>query len=274
MSHHCPRCGSVFDTRRGLGVHHTTKHHERMPNRECERCGVEFHSSYQKKYCSDSCRDEAISYSGSSNPNYKGGKRTTTCEICGSEFDYYPSAKVGRYCSECVASENWQTVPVKRGAENPRWTGGKNTYECHVCQDSVDRYPSEVTGSVVICSEECRQVWLSESFSGDGHPNWRGGGNEPYGKGWSEIRKKALKRDGYSCMICSQGPAELGRNPDVHHIIPVRKFVESDQHTREDAHELENVVTLCASCHRSAEFGNIRSSRLRFLIGPKPGRVE
>lgn len=226
------------------------------------------------KYCSDSCREDAVSFSGAANPNYKGGKHTTSCEICGSEFDFYPSEKVGRYCPNCVAKEKWQTVPVNRGPENPQWNGGKETYECAICQGPVERYPSEATGTVVICSEKCRQVWLSESFSGEGHPNWRGGGNQSYGKGWAEIRRKALERDEYSCMICAKGPEDLGRNPDVHHIIPVRKFEESDRHTREDAHVLENVVTLCSSCHRSAEFGNIRTSRLRFLIGPKPERVE
>ncbi|WP_236044816.1 HNH endonuclease [Haloarcula nitratireducens] len=58
----------------------------------------------------------------------------------------------------------------------------------------------------------------------------------------------------------------MGRNPDVHHITPVKWFIGSDNHTREDAHYLENVVSLCISCHRKAEFGKIESDFLKSQI--------
>lgn len=136
-----------------------------------------------------------------------------------------------------------------------------------MCNEPIERYPSEITGDVTVCSEECRRSWLSESFTGDGHPNWKGGGNEPYGKGWNGVRQRALERDCYSCVICSKTEEEIGRNPDVHHIIPVRAFIDSDRYRKEDAHYLENVATLCIDCHRKTDFGKISKSRLRFLIG-------
>ncbi|WP_204960087.1 HNH endonuclease [Salinigranum salinum] len=64
-------------------------------------------------------------------------------------------------------------------------------------------------------------------------------------------------------MICGATREELGRNPDVHHIIPVRRYIESERFSREDAHFLENLVSLCSSCHRKAEFGKISPEQLR-----------
>ena len=90
----CPTCGRVFDSRRGLGVHHSVVHDEKLPNRECAACGEKFHAEYEKQYCSEECHDEAVSYQGEANPHYQGGKETTGCEICGAEFEYYPSAVV------------------------------------------------------------------------------------------------------------------------------------------------------------------------------------
>lgn len=264
--HECPTCGRSFDSRRGLGVHHTRSHGRQLPNRTCAECGAKFNSSYEKKYCSDACRRRNTSYEGTSNPNYNGGKTQGNCEFCGTEFEYYPSAKKGRFCPECVQTRNWQRPPSATGTDNPRWNGGKRPVDCIVCGTTVERYPSNI-GSVTVCSENCRGAWLSTEFSGPGHPNWKGGTNLSYGAGWSDVRERALSRDGHQCVTCETTRDELGRNPDVHHIIPVRWFIDSDNHEREDAHFIENVVTLCPSCHRKAEFGKISRDTLRSLIG-------
>lgn len=265
--HSCPVCEDEFDSRRGLGVHHSAAHGTRLPNRECSNCGREFHCEHEKKYCSEECRSDSVSFEGENHPNWKGGKETTEYEICGDEFEYYPSEKEGLYCAECVKTESWRYRPSLEGPDHPRWKGGKRELECEVCGNSIERYPSNITGEVTVCSEECRSSWLSETFTGEGHPNWKGGGNEPYGKGWHRVRKRALERDDYSCVICSKARDEIGRNPDVHHIIPVRAFIESDDHQKEEAHSIENVVSLCIDCHRKADFGKLSKSRLRFLIG-------
>jgi ribosomal protein S27AE len=49
-THTCPTCGRTFSSRRGLGVHHSTVHDERLPNRECAQCGDAFYSEHEKKY--------------------------------------------------------------------------------------------------------------------------------------------------------------------------------------------------------------------------------
>lgn len=264
--HTCPTCGDEFDTRRGLGVHHSCTHDERLPNRECANCGADFYCKYEKTYCSEDCRTESQSFEGEANPNYRGKKQVTECLLCEDEFRYYESEKRGLYCPDCVNDESWRTIPDVRGDKNPRWSGGKRELECEVCGESVRRYPSEISSEAIVCSEECRRSWLSESFAESGHPNWKGGGNGSYGKGWNAMRRRALERDGYECVVCSKSKEEIGRNPDVHHIVPVRAFVESDDHEKTDAHFLANLASLCISCHRKAEFGKISRAELRSLI--------
>lgn len=263
----CPTCGREFENRRGLGVHHSQTHGEKLPNRECDHCGEEFHCKHERVYCSQECLSEATSNEGSNNPNYQGGKTSTTCEACDDSFSYYPSEKDGVYCSLCVKTENWRPQPNIERSQNPRWKGGRQSYHCAMCGDEVRRYPSEVTSDVVLCGTDCQSDWLSEAFEGEGHPNWKGGSSSDYGKGWAEIRRRALERDGHACVMCQKSKGELGRNPDVHHIVPVREFRESNQHQLEDAHSLHNVATLCISCHRRADFGKISRSQLRYAIG-------
>jgi 5-methylcytosine-specific restriction endonuclease McrA len=264
--HTCPACGRVFDTSRGLGVHHSAVHGTKLPNRECSHCGREFHCEHEKKYCSEECLDKTVSYEGEANPNYRGGKETAKCELCGSEFEYYPSDKNALYCSDCVKTEPWRYRPSIKGPDHPRWKGGKREVECEVCDATIKRYPSSITGEVTVCSEKCRSKWLSEEFVGSGHPNWKGGIKVPYGKGWNATRRQALERDSYQCRVCLKSKEEIGRNPDVHHITPLRLFIESEEHEKEDAHFLENVISLCVTCHRRADVGTIPKERLYSLI--------
>ena len=267
MSANCPTCGRNFASERGMRVHHALVHDERLPNRECANCEARFYSEEERRYCSESCRDESVSFEGEANPNYRGGKETTDCEICGEGFEYYPSEKPGLHCPSCVEGENWRHRPDVSGANNPRWRGGKAELSCVVCDEPFERYPSDITGEVSLCSNECRATWLSETFIGSGHPNWRGGGNHSYGRGWNEVRERALERDDRTCVRCGTDAEELGRNPDVHHIVPVRAFLESPVLIEADAHTLDNVVSLCPSCHRTAEFGGVSRHELRWRAG-------
>ncbi|HNK64415.1 MAG TPA: DUF1998 domain-containing protein, partial [Anaerolineales bacterium] len=79
------------------------------------------------------------------------------------------------------------------------------------------------------------------------------------------------KRDQFKCQVC--GAAESGREHDVHHKTPFRAFMHGNmqgQEARAQANRLENLVTLCHSCHRKVEQNvRIRSglTGLGFVLG-------
>ncbi|WP_460917893.1 HNH endonuclease [Salinarchaeum chitinilyticum] len=73
-----------------------------------------------------------------------------------------------------------------------------------------------------------------------------------YAHGWSAVRRAARVRDEYRCQVCGIEKSQTGRNPDVHHIRPVRSFDDPGK-----AHRLDNVVSLCRPCHRKVEAGSI-----------------
>jgi DEAD/DEAH box helicase domain-containing protein len=76
---------------------------------------------------------------------------------------------------------------------------------------------------------------------------------------WQRQRNAARTRDGYRCRSCN-APERQNRRHDVHHIRPLREFLEEAAHNNVDpatvypqAHALSNLITLCPSCHRRAE---------------------
>lgn len=268
----CPTCQRSFDTQRGRSVHHSSVHNEPLPNRTCAYCEGPFHSPYKKKHCSGKCLAAAQPYAGKNNPNYQNKAVETDCTLCGTSFTYYPSNKEGKFCAECVETRNWQDSPHATGknltgANNPNWVGGKQKVECTVCGTVERRYPSNISGDITVCSEECRRAWLSEAFTGSGHPNWKGGPSTDYGQGWNRVRAAALERDEYECQLCGKGPEAIGRNPDVHHIVPVRWFRNRERVAETAAHSLDNVVSLCITCHRRADHGKVPDDVLYSVAG-------
>ena len=87
-----------------------------------------------------------------------------------------------------------------------------------------------------------------------------------YGPDWAVQRDAARARDGYACRHCGAS-ARDGHQLDVHHVTPFRTFGYvpgvNDRHRL--ANQLDNLVTLCSSCHRYAERGRAARGALSGL---------
>jgi 5-methylcytosine-specific restriction endonuclease McrA len=101
--------------------------------------------------------------------------------------------------------------------------------------------------------EETRQK-MSQSTRGEANPQWEGGVDPYYGPGWSMARRKARERDEV-CQNC--GATTETARLEVHHIIPLRLFEQSESAERSEAHDLSNLVLLCRPCHMRAEHGDL-----------------
>jgi len=90
---------------------------------------------------------------------------------------------------------------------------------------------------------------------GENHHQWKGGYDEYYGPNWYDQRRKVLKRDQHRCQRCGitepQHRQESGRGLDVHHKTPFREF---NDYT--EANQLENLISLCLSCHMIIEYND------------------
>jgi hypothetical protein len=166
---------------------------------------------------------------GSNNPNWKGGKIKRNCKICGKIFyieRYRINNKTGFVCS-IKCSNKWQ---------------GRNKIKriCLICKNIFIINPGELKHRTAkFCSIKCKQLYQRK----ENHPLWLGGRTPRTNQSeWINLREKIYKRDKYRCRIC--GKTKTTCKLHVHHIIPYRVSADDKQN---------NLITLCASCHRKVE---------------------
>lgn len=238
----CPSCAKQLPTKQGTRIHHTKVHGEPLPNRTCQGCEIEFYDSKaRRKYCTD-CNPNA----GKHNGNWHDAKEVASCKQCESTFNFYPSNKKGVYCPTCVEdSDEFLGEQYVKEADRVE-------VECNFCGSQMSVLESRIeNGGGKFCSKRCLANWMSENRRGPNHHQWEGG-TINYGRKWWAVRRQALCRDEYTCQRCGLTKDDLGCNPDVHHILRVRDFDNPQQ-----AHTLDNVVSLCRNCHRNVEAGNV-----------------
>ncbi|MFP9060999.1 HNH endonuclease [Natrialbaceae archaeon A-chndr2] len=242
----CPTCGKQLATEGGVRQHHTKVHGDPLSNRTCTGCGLEFYDPKSRRSFCDGCNPNV----GEHNGNWSDAKAETTCKTCGGTFEYSPSDTSGVYCSDCVSNADG-LLP-----KNPSSAGKRITVDCNGCGSELSVYPSRVERNErgVFCDMACYGRWLSRTIVGENHHQWAGG-PITYGRKWWTIRRQVLERDDYRCQRCGRSRDDIGRNPDVHHLVPVRSFDDT-----EDAHTLANVIALCRRCHRLAEEDQISMS--------------
>lgn len=100
------------------------------------------------------------------------------------------------------------------------------------------------------CSRECHDDWRRENLRGPMLYNWLGGYEPYYGESWATAKRKARERDKHTCGECGKTRDQLGRNLDVHHIVPFRTFGPT---RHREANDLSNLVCYCNKCHKIVE---------------------
>lgn len=95
-------------------------------------------------------------------------------------------------------------------------------------------------------------VPLMNQPTGEDHYAWKGDRDRPYDRNWLRKREQALQRDGRECVRCGKTSEEhleeCGKDLHVHHIVPWDEFEDEEKRNR-----LENLVSLCAGCHKKIE---------------------
>ena len=198
---------------------------------ECSRCGKKiirapWHANRTGvKYCSKECMYP---------------KTVITCDWCGAVKRTSPSG-VGKrnFCSlSCARLWNVQN--------NPR-PNKRIQVICNTCGVTIERQPCAV-GKQNYCCRGCFYKAHAIRMGGEVNPSWRGGCEPYYGPNWKQQSNAARKRDEYTCQRC--GCKTPSQTLHVHHIKPLRQ-------TKKDflkANALENLVSLCSSCHKFIEW--------------------
>lgn len=277
QENHCKGCGHEFtsyaytkrkycseqcyNASRGQGKHEV---------RSCATCGTSFRflkSQHDRKYCSGTCAGKAhITHIKKFAPS----RYTATCETCGKSFETTAKRTKGRFCSLACQGQ-WQSV-ARRGENSPSY-GKKRGRDprhpplvelaCVICETAF-KVPQCLKDTRRCCSRRCKGKLHSRTVCGPDHPNWQGGGELYYGPNWNTQRRKAIKRDGHRCIDCGIDRQklrdELNQGLCVHHIKPFRLF---GIERYKEANHLENLATLCPSCHHRWEWRDNRPRKKR-----------
>lgn len=214
--------------------------HRKKEKKVCTHCGRSFYPVSAKEFCSRDCYDA-----------FRANiirQRLKPCKVCGSLFDSLKHE--AEYCSnECWRIDQQRAllrfcvvcgqmfIPVKVGIK-------KKAYSITCDQRCAKIYRQQ--------QEQIRRDKISVAFSGAKHPAWLGGRSLHRGESWKRSRMIALRRDQFRCQHCGMTQKEhkrrWGSGLEVHHIVPYRFF---DDHLV--ANRLDNLVSLCVSCHKKAE---------------------
>jgi endogenous inhibitor of DNA gyrase (YacG/DUF329 family) len=203
----------------------------------CQQCGELFdpvneRPSHPAKYCSRACRDTA-----------QRTRVALVCVQCGQEFHRKAymaqwSRERGPFCGfRCYGK--WQSVHCI-GVGRKRIT-----VTCHTCGKAFEKQPSAVNKTHNFCSRACLAIWRSSlDWSGENNPSWLGGHTAYRGGNWHTQGALARKRDKDTCQHCGLERKSL----PVHHKIPFHLF-----ERYQDAKQLDNLITLCPTCHSKAD---------------------
>lgn len=243
--HKCTNCGNTV-----VGVSKNKK----RDGSQCDYifCNRDCYDIYRSKIKAEikgvclNCNTE-ITKTMTSNRNPK---------YCGNICKLEHKKSKDRHCVSCgvwFSSLKWNSSAGRLVADNNRKTC---SYQCQIQH---------------IKTNQGRKEKISKAFSGANHPNWQGGSsyldNRGFrGSNWKLIRSKVIERDNFKCLHCGMGQDEhkkkYGCDFNVNHKIPFYQFGGKT----ELANRLNNLETLCKSCHTKADWKYRKENQIQQIL--------
>ena len=165
---------------------------------------------------------------------------TNICLHCGREYELSCKAKLktSRYCSRACKYDYFRAN--NRGENSTRWKGGERSKVCKGCGVTFHHQ----IGRPLICFQ--RQKYCTKQcadqhgfrYSGEKHPNWKGGRQVRNMTKQLQWARKIFERDDYTCQDCGKRGGDL----QAHHIKGFTDYPDLRW-------ELSNGQTLCKPCH-------------------------
>ena len=286
----CQQCGQEFNAKYGTQKYCSVAcywAHGRSA-RHCKHCGKQYESrsSTNTTFCCAQCKNEWLK----KHPTQQKRKKIK-CDSCGKTIHRVPAhinkhnfcdrscylqwhhgERITLFCSQCkekivrkISEQKGKPFCSKKcwdkwRSENQR---GENHSQyqrvetsCAQCGKQILVAPNKLrTRKNNFCGNECRHLWNKDAFTGENNPAWKGGYSPYYGPDWYRQRDQARKRDNYCCQNCGISEENLSYELHVHHIKAFRLFgyVPGENKNYVEANKLNNLISLCASCHPKAE---------------------
>lgn len=175
-------------------------------------------------------------------------------EVTSAEVDYYTDAAEAVDLEVLEVYDADASLPARRAHGRARLTAQATSFR------KVKRYTHETLGYGAIDlpprEYETTAYWLWIGPDLVARLEREGVLVPPidYGPDWLRASEAARQRDGGRCRQCG-APEREGRKHDVHHLRPFREFDYIPGQNRNDllANALDNLITLCPTCHHRAE---------------------
>jgi len=264
----CPQCGKEYSYYPSAPKTYCSRACQKAAARvttTCPHCGKEFwyHKSWPRKYCSIKCSAAVNAIANLGRYTEGDPPVEVACNQCGKLF-YKVAAEYKKtknhFCSQRCFGD--YLAITQKGIPRPEVAGERPDLQrrvdlvCPMCKRTF-RVKQSHGHKRRFCTKSCHAKWqsISGEFSGPNNINFKGGHLPYYGPNWRLQRRKARARDNHTCQRCGITKTELGRELDVHHIIPFRTFgVDRYQ----EANQLDNLISLCNVCHLITEHATNR----------------
>jgi len=181
------------------------------------------------------------------------------CENCGTEVEKIPSLikrAEHHFCSKECHNE-WKSENV-RGEKHPLFT--KKKISCDYCGKEFLRKPSHINRRNY-CSPECKKKGLTERKKIKVVCT-------TCGREFKKYEDRVKNHDNHFCSReCFENrPIKGKNNPNWKGGFATDITHRREFDTAEEANALNNLITLCKSCHGKANMGEIPKEELRGLI--------